>query len=249
MSGALFPAAKKGDRVSHDVAAAQRTTEALIGALVGQAMSAVGKTGAMLAQVGAGVATAAHATLSITELIPRLTSGVIDVVSPTVMMAPGLGAAMVQAAPVDCHVHHDKPIAPGTATVLVQGLPLALSSGQTGCGAILCDGAPTVLAGGPAGSGAGTGTEDSSPVRDAVAYADALAGRIGSAVASVERGAALIEQTVTETVTKVEGAVSGAVSAITGGLASLTQGGALGALVGGLLGKHAAPASAAEVEG
>jgi uncharacterized Zn-binding protein involved in type VI secretion len=206
----------------------------VIAALLGQSLSRRGAGGALLAQVGAGASFAggARVTLSITELLPHTTTGTIEDASPTVLVAPGLGAALAKAKPVDCHHHHDKPIEPGTRAVLVQGLPLAVTGGATGCGAILCDGAPTVLAGGPASSGSGSGCEGGSPVADAIQYAENLAGRVSSAIASVERGVALAEQKVEETITKVEGTVSGAVSAVTGALASVTSGGVLGALFG-----------------
>lgn len=249
MSGAVFPAAKQGDRISHAAVASQRPAEVLLSALVGQALAATGKGGALLAQIGAGVACAAGAAVSITELIPQMTSGVVAVASPTVLLAPGIGAALSLAAPVECALHHGNPIVPAAMTVLVQGMALARSGGQTGCGAILCDGARTVLAGGPSSSGSGKGTQGGSAISDAVAYADKIAGRITAAAASVERGAELIEKTVTETVAKVQGTVSGMVSAIAGGLAGLTRGGSLGALAGSLLATQPSGGADAELEG
>jgi uncharacterized Zn-binding protein involved in type VI secretion len=249
VSGPVFPAARKGDRISHAAAATQRSAEVLVSALVGQALAATGKGGALLAQIGAGVACASRAAVSITELIPQITNGVIEVASPTVLLAPGLGAALSQAAPVACHLHPAAPIVPAATTILIQGLALARSGGQTACGAILCDGAKTVLAGGPSSSGAGTGTQGGSPISDAIAYADKIAGRVTAAAAAVERGAELIEKTVTDTVAKAQGTVSGVVSAIAGGLAGLTRGGGLGALAGSLLASQPSGAPDAELEG
>src|SRR5262249_20115755 len=136
------------------------STDVLVSALLGQALSVCGNGGALLAQIGAGVACrgAAKAMASITELIPHITSGVVQTASPTVLLAPGLGAALAAATPMECLVHHDNPIVPTAPTVLVQGMALARVGGTTGCGAILCDGVPAVLAGGPAASGAGAGT-------------------------------------------------------------------------------------------
>ena len=230
----LSPVAKKGDRISHDTKTSSRSTDTLLAALLGHALVSRGNGGALLAQVGAGASCkgSAKASLSITELLPRTTTGTIEGASPTVFVAPGAGAALAEADPVDCHNHRDKPIVPGATTVLVQGLSLARTGGETGCGAILCDGAPTVLAGGPASSGAGAGAEGGSPVSDAIAYAGDLANRVTAVLASVERGAALVEETVKETVEKVEGSISGAVSAVTGALTSVTKGGVLGALFG-----------------
>jgi uncharacterized Zn-binding protein involved in type VI secretion len=240
----LFHAAKKGDRISHDAAVSThsqstRSASTVVAALLGQALAAKGRGGALCAQAGAGAACAGGATtLSITELLPRTSTGAVLEASPTVLVAPGIGAALAQAHPVDCKLHRDTPIAPGVSTVLVQGLPLALTGGQTACGALLCDGVPTILVGGPPAGGQGAGATGGSPITDALAYAGALADRVESVLAAVERGVDLVEQTITGTTAKVEeavSAVSGAVSAVTGALAGITSGGVLGALAGGLL--------------
>lgn len=234
----LFHAAKKGDRISHDAALATRSQSA-VAALIGQALSACGQAGALCAQVGASAAAgAASGVLSILEILPRTVMGVVAEASPTVLVAPGLGAALAQAHPVDCHLHLHAPIAPGASKVLVQGLPLALAGAETACGALLCDGVPTILVGGPPATGAGAGTTPGSPIADALALAESLAARVESTVAAVQRGAELIEQTLTDTMAKAENtvsAVSGAVSAVTGALAGVTAGGVLGALAGALL--------------
>lgn len=233
----LSPVAKKGDRISHDVKTSARSTDTLVAALLGNALVQRGNGGALLAQVGAGAACkgASKVSLSITELLPRTTTGTIEGASPTVQVAPGLGAALAQADPVDCHDHRDKPIAPGATTVLVQGLPLARTGGETGCGAVICDGAPTVLAGGPASAGAGSPAEGGSPLSDAIAYAGDIAHRISATLASVERGAKLIQEEikdVREEVQEVTDRVRGAVSSVAGALTSFTKGGVLGALFG-----------------
>ena len=235
----LSPVAKKGDRISHDVGTSSRSTEALIASLLGNALCQRGNGGALLAQVGAGAsckgASGQKASLSITELLPRTTTGTIEGASPTVQVAPGLGAALAEADPVDCHDHRDKPIAPGATSVLVQGLPLARTGGETGCGAVICDGAPTVLAGGPAAAGAGSPAEGGSPLSDAIAYAGDIAHRISATLASVERGAKLIQEEikdVREEVQEVTDKVRGAVSSVAGALTSFTKGGVLGALFG-----------------
>lgn len=240
----LFQVAKMGDRFSHDAAMATRS-QPLVAALVGQAITACGQAGALCAQVGAAASSAVSGVLSVIELLPRTAMGVIEAVSPTVQVAPGLGAALAGAAAVQCTVHRAVSIAPGLGNVLVQGFPLALAGGQTGCGALLCDGVPTVLVGGAPSTGAGCGTTGGSPVADAIALAESIAGRIEPAIAAVQRGADLVEQTVTDTMTTVSGAVSavsGAISAVTGALTSLTSGGALGAL-GALAGAALLPES------
>jgi len=244
VSGPVFPAAKKGDRISHNARSNQRSSNAIVAAVLGQSLTVRGAGGAISTQVGAATSCSGpRATLSLTELLPGTTSGTIEGASPTVFVAPGVGAALAEADPVDCSHHSDKPIAPGTTTVLVQGLGLARSGGETGCGAILCDGAPTVFAGGPASSGAGSGTRSASsgapngtsaasPIADAVARAHSLATHVGAALASVTRGAALIETTLTETPSRVSGATSGALSAIAGAFTGTARGGTLGALTG-----------------
>jgi uncharacterized Zn-binding protein involved in type VI secretion len=238
-SAPLFHPAKKGDRFSHDAMMSARPATSLIGALLGQALAATGQAGAFCAQVGAGASCgAATGTLSIAELLPRTSTGILTGASPTVLVAPGLGAALVQAHPVDCKIHSGNAIAPGTSAVLVQGFPLALAGGQTGCGALLCDGVPTILVGGPPASGHGAGTEGGSPIADAIAIAEKIADRVDSVLAAVQRGADLVEQTITETTARVEGAVStvtGVLTAVTGALSSLAKGGILGVLTGSSL--------------
>ena len=233
----LSPVAKKGDRVSHDVSTSSRSTEALIASLLGNALCQRGNGGALLAQVGAGASCkgSSRATLSITELFPRTTTGTIEGASPTVQVAPGLGAALAQAEPVDCHNHRDKPIAPGATTVTVQGLPLARTGGETECGAILCDGSPTILAGGPVTTRSGSIPEGGSPISDALAYASEIAHQISGALASVEHGAKMVQdelKEIRETVHEAREKVHGALSSVTGALAGFSKGGVLGALFG-----------------
>lgn len=235
----LFHPAKKGDRVSHDAMMATRPASTLVAALLGQALAAVGQGGALCAQAGAGASCGGGAgALSVTELLPRTSTGIILEASPTVQVAPGIGAALALAHPVDCKLHSPTPVVPGAGTVLVQGQPLALTGSVTACGALLCDGVPTILVGGPPASGQGQGTHAGSPITDAIAYAEELAGRVESVLAAAQRGVELVEQTITETAAEVEGAVSavsGAVSAITGALAGITSGGILGVLTGDAL--------------
>ena len=237
MSTPVFPAAKKGDRISHNPDQSSTSTDTLVAALLGQSLSHTGTGGARCAQAGAGACCkgARPATRSLPQLVPRSTTGTIESASPTVFLAPGSGAALVEADPVDCVKGSDIAIEGGATTVIVQGLALARTGGETGCGALLCDGAPTVLAGGPAATGKGAGTQGGTPVSDALAAADSIADHLSSALAAVTRGAALVQTTVTETLDHVEGAVSGAVSALTGALAGMTKGGALGALAGSVL--------------
>ncbi|MBK8257029.1 MAG: PAAR domain-containing protein [Polyangiaceae bacterium] len=232
----LFTAAKQGDRISHNPDQSNRSVATMLAEL-GQTLSSAGSSGMIAAATGAAVSTgAAKGSLSITAFLPKLTTGTVEKASPTVMVAPGIGAALTEAHPVDCSNHRDKPIAPGTSTVLVQGLHLALTGGQTECGAILCDGAPTVLVGGaPPATAAGNNTQGGNPVLDAIAHAQDLAGHIQAAFAAVERGAELIENAVTETVEKVQDAVQGAVGAVTGVWTGVTSGGVLGALTGASL--------------
>ncbi|MEZ4295257.1 MAG: PAAR domain-containing protein [Polyangiaceae bacterium] len=233
----VFPAAKKGDRVSHDPAASTRSLPTIVAALLGQSLASPGQGGVTSAQAGAASSSGGKGSMSVMQLVPRVSTGTIAEASPTVTVAPGIGAALAQAHPVDCSLHNDKPIAPGASTVTVQGLPLALTGAETECGAVICDGAPTVLVGGgPPASGAGAGTTAGSPIADAIARAEAIFDKVQSAVEAVQRGAELIEHTVTETIEKVEGAAQGAISAVTGAITSLKTGaGTLGALVGGLL--------------
>lgn len=245
MSGPpLFHPAKQGDRVSHDAMMTSHPQMALLSTFFGQALAKVGEAGAFAAQLGASAACAVQGVLSIAEVLPRTTTGIVAAVSPTVTVAPGLGAAVALSVPVECKAHFAVPIVPGTQGVQVQGLPLALTGGQTACGALICDGAPTIFVGGPPAGGFGSGTLGGTPIADAIEYAESIAARVQATVAAVTRGAELVEQTITETVEKVEGVVagvSGAVSAVTGALAGMTAGGVLGAVFGRVLGDEPAP--------
>jgi uncharacterized Zn-binding protein involved in type VI secretion len=234
MSAPLFAAAKKGDRISHNPDQSERSTDTVVAAVLGQSLAAPGAGGALSAQAGAGASCkgTSRASLSITELLPRSTTGTIEVASPTVLVAPDTGVDLAEGEPVDCRNHNDKPIEPGSTTVLVQGLPLARAGGETGCGAILCDGAPTVLVGGPASSGKGTGTQGGTPASDSIAHAGSIAAGTSPTLAATSRGAALAAPSPAQTATLAQGPTGGALGAVAGTFAGTASGGLLGALAG-----------------
>ncbi len=227
MSTPLFSAAKVGDRISHNPDQKLRSSEATILVLLGQGLADSGNGAVFGASIGASTSCRgpSRTTLTISELVPRSTTGTIESGSPTVTVAPGKGCALAEAEPVDCRNHNDKPIDPGATTVLVQGLALARTGGKTGCGALLCDGAPTVFSGGPAASGKGHGTKVTSPVTAIVAHAEVIADHISACFVSVSAGAALLTRAAENLLDSAGDTSSAVTSVFAGATVSSTHGG------------------------
>jgi uncharacterized Zn-binding protein involved in type VI secretion len=165
-------AARKGDRISHQ--AKFDDSSAALGVALGEAIS-IASPGAVACAIGAGASGGTSRSVSLRDVEPKSACGAIEdgSVDTMLMMTP---AALVAAEKVDCHHHRDKPIRSGAATVFVNAKRLARAGDETGCGALIVDGAATVRVGGP--------PSDSAPV-DPLAMIEG-----GAAIASVAIGQA-----------------------------------------------------------
>lgn len=242
MSGAAA-AARKGDRISHAdrVAEHDRSTAALLGVAVGALVAAPGTGGATTASVGAGVA-CAGGQVTVREVIPHGTSGAITEGAPDLLIGAGkLPAALAAAHQADCHHHREKPLRTGSASVFAGGKRLARQTDETGCGAIVCDGDPTVLVGGAPHDGAPpdplTLVTHGAAVAS-VAVGVAFAAGTSAIEAATRWGEALADHAV-EAVTAAAdeaGAVAGELGAEVGAILGTARGGLAGAALGGVLG-------------
>jgi uncharacterized Zn-binding protein involved in type VI secretion len=255
MSGSpSLAAARVGDRISHAAQVIEKDSEALLGVALGALATVAHTAGALAAAIGAGISTSrepGHLKIATSAVSPITTSGTISEGSPdTFIGGPSFPAALATLHEVDCDHHSDKPIRKGSASVFANGMRLARLTDETGCGAIICDGLPTVLVGGA--------TVDDAPpdplaaVAQGAAVAAAAVGsalragagavesavRWGEGLATAARGeaGAVVEQ-VAASVTVVEGEIAATVGAISGEI----RGGALGSLFGALLGDKSKP--------
>lgn len=255
MSGPLsLAAARVGDRISHAAHVAEKDSEALLGVALG-ALSAIANTaGALAAAVGAGISTTrepGHLKIATSAVSPITTSGTVSEGSPdTFIGGPSFPAALTSVHKVDCDHHSDKPIRKGSATVFANGVRLARVTDETGCGAILCDGLPTVLVGGA--------TVDEAPpdplaaVTEGAAVAAAAVGAAlragagavetaarwgeGLATAALTEAGALVQQAEASVIV-VEGEIAARASSLVGEV----ENGVLGPLFGALLGDKSKP--------
>lgn len=255
MSGSpSLAAARVGDRISHAAQVAEHDTAALLGVALG-ALAAVAHTaGALAAAVGAGISTGrepGHLRIATSAVSPITISGTISEGSPdTFIGGPSFPAALASLHKASCTHHSDKPIRKGSASVFANGMRLARLTDETGCGAIIVGGLPTVLIGGA--------TVDDSPpdplaaVSQGAAVAAAAVGASlragadavetavrwgeGLATAALTEAGAVIEQ-VEASVIVVEGEIAAKAAALVGEV----KGGALGSLFGALLGDKSKP--------
>jgi len=149
-TGAL--AAKVGSRLAHVALPMVMPSPAMVASAVGaHVVGPAGMGGAGAAAVGAGIGRAAGASMiSLMDMIPVITTGVIATGSPDVMLGPGQIAVLAPSLPQPCVPHLAQPIAMGTPTVTIHGLQLVRVGDKTTCGAFVCDGVKTVIVGGPA---------------------------------------------------------------------------------------------------
>jgi uncharacterized Zn-binding protein involved in type VI secretion len=230
---AVLPAARKGDRIAHGASVSNHDA-ALLGVAVGALVGAPGSGGVTTAAVGAGVGSGGAASVSVGDVMPTSTSGVVEDAAPRTFVGPqSLPAALADGPPVDCHHHRDKPIRTGSATVIAESKRMARASDQTGCGAVLCDGDPTVLVGGP--------PADSAPPDPlaALSHGAALAGAavstaLAEGTASVTAAVQWGETLADEAIGVVDESEQGAEQAV-GALAAKVSA-AVGAVSGGVLG-------------
>lgn len=244
-------AAKVGSRLSHSAIPVDLAGGALVAAaLGGNVVGPAGLGGAGAAALGAGVGSArgpeGASAVSVRDLIPVITHGVVAVGVPDVMLGPGQMAVNAPSAPQPCAPHVAQPILAGSASVLVHGKQLVRVGDLTSCGAQVCDGVKTVSIGGPQGAGA----RPREPMGDLASSLGAvvlgavltqtgaleMAAQFGAALTGAVDKAEKVVDTALDTAEKVvEGvgtAASEAVARVGEVLGSVT-GGALGALFGG----------------
>lgn len=246
MSAAAAGAARAGDRIAHGGKLDEGSGVAMLGVAIGAALAA----GAAVAgaRFGAGLAAGARrggGSVSVRELVGANATGKIAEGSPDTVLA-GMPAALVAAQKVDCHHHRDNPLKRGAAGMIVNGLLLARKGDQTNCGALVLDGADTILVGGapsdagPPGPRALAALESAAVSAVAMGQAlaarvEALASRLGSELSGAVMSAeAEIERRVTE---GIDALATGATAAVRRGEEALDGVEAsVGALFGARLG-------------
>lgn len=148
-SGAL--AAKVGSRLAHAALPMITPSAAMVASALGaHVVGPAGMGGAAASAVGAGLGRAAGLSMiSIMDMIPILTTGVITTGAFDVMLGPGQMAVFAPSLPQPCAPHLAQPIPMGSPTVAVHGMQLVRVGDKTTCGAFVCDGVKTVVIGGP----------------------------------------------------------------------------------------------------
>jgi uncharacterized Zn-binding protein involved in type VI secretion len=238
----VFAAARKGDRFSHNSHFSDSSNEVLIAVVVGGLSSQAGSGGAMCSAFGAGMSSA-HAggvkkgSVTVRDVVPNSTSGEIEDGSKNTF-AVNLPLALAAFEKVSCDHHSDKPIRTGSKTVFANRKHVARQADTTCCGALICDGAETVLVGGPPDDSAPSDRLDTlprSPAASGVVVGGAITGlehppRTASTVGTtlIDGGSPPVTATV---VGHREG--GGASSAVVGAALQDTSHGAIGAAVTG----------------
>ena len=170
--------------------------------------------------------------------------------------AETIPAALAVTHLVGCVAHHENPIRMGSATVFANGMRLSRQTDATSCGAIIVDGAPTVLVGGatmdaaPPDPLAAVVRATKSAAVAAAAVGAALRAGAGAAEAAVRWGEGLataaledvgaVVKKAEESVLVVEGEIAAKASALIGAVGDATNG-ALASLFGALLGDRSKP--------
>jgi uncharacterized Zn-binding protein involved in type VI secretion len=203
-------AARAGDRIAHGGKLDESGATALVGVAVGAALA--GGAGLVGAKMGAGLVAGARrksAIVSLRELVGASATGAIAEGSPSTLLA-GKPAALVAAQKVDCHHHRDNPLQGGALGVVVNGMRMARKGDATSCGALVLDGAETILVGGATTDSGAPGPRTLAALEDAAvtavamgqalaARATAIAARLGTELAGgVMAAETAIEARVTE---------------------------------------------------
>lgn len=144
-------AAKVGSRIAHAAMPMVCPSPAMVASALGSSViGPSGKGGAGAASFGAGLAAAAPgAMISIMDMVPILTTGVVATGAFDVMLGPGQMAVFAPSLPQPCAPHVAQPIVAGSPCVMVHGMQLVRVGDKTSCGAMVCDGVKTVVVGGP----------------------------------------------------------------------------------------------------
>ena len=244
-------AAKLGSRLSHSAIPVDLAGGALVAAaLGGNVVGPSGLGGAGAAALGAGVGSArgpeGASAVSVRDLIPLITHGVVAVGVPDVMLGPGQMAVLAPSAPQPCAPHVAQPILAGSSSVLIHGMQLVRVGDMTSCGAVVCDGVKTVSIGGPGGKGA----RPPEPMKDLASSLGAvvlgavltqtgaveMAAQFGAALTGAADKAEKAVNAAFDTAEKVvnqAGTVASEAVARVGDVIGSVTGGALGALFGG----------------
>lgn len=208
MTGHL--AAKVGSRLAHAAMPLVVPSQAMVAATLGSAVvGPAGLGGAGAASLGAGIGAApAGAMISIVDMVPILTTGVVATGAPDVMLGPGQMAVLAPSLPQPCGPHVAQPIVAGSPSVLVHGMQLVRVGDKTSCGAMVCDGVKTVVVGGAAAAPKPVSLNDLAGSLGAVVLGAVLT-KTGAIERMNEFGAALVEgaEKVSAAADKVTGAI------------------------------------------
>jgi len=258
MSGPSLAAARVGDRISHAAQVIAKDSDALLGVALGALATVAHTAGALTAAIGAGVTTApGHIQIATTAVLPITVSGAITLGSlNTFIGKPSLPAALATLHLVGCAAHQVNPIRMGSATVFANGMRLSRQTDATTCGAMIVDGAPTVLIGGatvdaaPPDPLAAIAELTKSAAGAAAAVGAALQAGAGAAEAAVRWGEGLVTAAledagavvtkVEESVIVLEGEIAAKASSLIGAVGDAANG-ALSSLFGALLGDRSKP--------
>jgi uncharacterized Zn-binding protein involved in type VI secretion len=131
--------------------------------------------------------------ISLMDMIPVITTGVIATGAFDVMLGRGQMAVLAPSLPQPCAPHLAQPIPMGSPTVSIHGMQLVRVGDKTTCGAFVCDGVKTVIVGGPGAPPAPLSMADAAGALGAVALG-ALLDKTGAVQAVNEFGTALAEK-------------------------------------------------------
>lgn len=216
-------AAKVGSRLAHAALPMVMPSPAMVASALGaHIVGPAGLGGAGAAAVGAGIGKAVGAAMvSLMDMIPVITTGVIATGSPDVMLGPGQIAVLAPSLPQPCVPHLAQPIPMGSPTVTIHGMQLVRVGDKTSCGAFVCDGVKTVMVGGPAAPPPPMNMGDVLGGLGAVALG-ALLDKTGAVQAVNEFGTALAEK-VDQVANKVEDVLDKGLSTLDKGLDTLDK--------------------------
>lgn len=222
MGAAALPA-KVGSRLAHVAVPMVLPSPAMVASALGaHIVGPAGMGGAGAAAVGAGIGKAAGMTMiSLMDMIPVLTTGVIATGSPDVMLGPGQIAVMAPSLPQPCAPHLAQPIPMGSPTVMIHGMQLVRVGDKTTCGAFVCDGVKGVMVGGPGAPSAPMSMNDVLGGLGAAALG-ALLDKTGAVQAANEFGTAIAEK-VDQAMGKVDQALGKANEAVDKGIGKANQ--------------------------
>ncbi len=192
-NGAL--AAKVGSRLAHAALPMVLPSPAMVASALGaHVVGPAGLGGAGASAVGAGIGRALGTSMiSLMDMIPVITTGVIATGAPDIMLGPGQMAVFAPSLPQPCVPHLAQPIAMGSPTVAIHGMQLVRVGDKTTCGAFVCDGVKTVIVGGPTAPPPPLSMKDAAGALGAAALG-AILEKTGAVQAINEFGTALAEK-------------------------------------------------------